>query len=136
RRLNQSEVARFLNDSDPNIVLEAARAINDVPIDNATAALANQIEKPITDERIGRRVMQANYRTGSSGAAQALVRFALDKNRPEPLRIMAVQLLGQWGGPTGRDRVTGAWRPLADRDRSPARQALSSSIDALFIKNG
>src|SRR5207237_7402101 len=32
RRLGDPEVVRFLNDSDPRLVLEAARAINDVPI--------------------------------------------------------------------------------------------------------
>ncbi|HAB17731.1 MAG TPA: hypothetical protein DCE44_14920, partial [Verrucomicrobiales bacterium] len=40
RRMENDWVARFLSDSDPLLVLEAARAINDVPITNALPALA------------------------------------------------------------------------------------------------
>ena len=40
-RWESPEVARFLNDIDPKIVAEAARAIYDVPIDAALPALAN-----------------------------------------------------------------------------------------------
>ena len=38
RRLGDPEIARFLNDPDPRLVLEAARAINDVPIAAAMPA--------------------------------------------------------------------------------------------------
>ncbi len=41
RRLGDPEIARFLKEADPRLVLEAARAINDVPIDGAMAALAD-----------------------------------------------------------------------------------------------
>ena len=37
RRLGDPEIARFLNDPDPRLVLEAARAINDVPIASGAA---------------------------------------------------------------------------------------------------
>ena len=42
-------IARFLKDADPRLVLEAARAINDVPIDGAMPALADVPMK--SDER-------------------------------------------------------------------------------------
>ena len=45
RRLGDPEIGRFLKDADPRLVLEAARAINDVPIDGAMPALA---ELPLT----------------------------------------------------------------------------------------
>ena len=41
RRLQRPEIAQFLNDSDSQIALEAARAINDAPIPEAMNALAN-----------------------------------------------------------------------------------------------
>jgi quinoprotein glucose dehydrogenase len=40
RRLAAPEIGQFLSDPDPLLVLEAARAINDVPITNALPALA------------------------------------------------------------------------------------------------
>ena len=40
RRLERPEVAQFLSDAEPHLVTEAARAINDVPIDAAMSDLA------------------------------------------------------------------------------------------------
>lgn len=45
RRLEKPEIARFLTDEEPRLVLEAARAINDVPIPAAQPPLAGLIEK-------------------------------------------------------------------------------------------
>src|SRR5204863_6766033 len=44
RRQERPEVALFLKDSDPTIVLEAARAINDLPIPGALPKLAALID--------------------------------------------------------------------------------------------
>jgi quinoprotein glucose dehydrogenase len=46
RRLAMPEGAQFLGDADPRIVAEAARAINDVPIEEARPALAKVIDDP------------------------------------------------------------------------------------------
>ena len=46
RRLSSGSVAKFLRDADPRVVLEAARAIHDKPIEFATAALAELIQQP------------------------------------------------------------------------------------------
>lgn len=46
RRLHRGEIAAFLKDSDPAIVLEAARAINDEPINGAMSDLARLIDRP------------------------------------------------------------------------------------------
>jgi len=45
RRLADPRIARFLEDAEPRLVLEAARAINDVPIDESLPALAQAIER-------------------------------------------------------------------------------------------
>ena len=46
RRTDDPDVARFLNDADPLLVVEAARAINDVPIDAAMPKLAALVRRP------------------------------------------------------------------------------------------
>ena len=50
RRMESLEVRRFLRDRDPAVVREAARAINDVPLDGAVADLAG-----LMDDRRARR---------------------------------------------------------------------------------
>ncbi len=45
RRTEDPDVARFLNDADPLLVVEAARAINDVPIDAAMPELAALVRR-------------------------------------------------------------------------------------------
>src|SRR5262249_35992299 len=47
RRLHRSEITLFLQDQDPTIVLEAARAINDEPITGAMPELASLINKTL-----------------------------------------------------------------------------------------
>jgi quinoprotein glucose dehydrogenase len=46
RRLGDTAVDRFLEDDDPLLVLEAARAINDAPIDGSLASLAGLLSEP------------------------------------------------------------------------------------------
>ena len=45
RRMNSADIAIFLQDAEPKLVVEAARAINDVPIAGAMPALAALIKK-------------------------------------------------------------------------------------------
>ena len=45
RRMESPALARFLNDAEPKLIIEAARAINDVPILGATPVLASLLEK-------------------------------------------------------------------------------------------
>jgi len=130
RRLQRAEIAQFLNDSDPNIVLEAARAINDVPIPEALPDLARLLlrssranEAPsekmkrdqsfvssaATESFVLRRAMNAHFRLGQKGNASILASFAANGNAPETLRVEALELLSLWAKPPG---VTGC-RPLA-----------------------
>ncbi len=46
RRAGASEISNFLSDPDPRLMLEAARAINDVPIPEAYPALASLLNEP------------------------------------------------------------------------------------------
>jgi quinoprotein glucose dehydrogenase len=125
RRMHRAEVSMFLHDSDPLIVTEAARAINDAEINEAQPELA----KIISDEKLPEpallRALNANFRLGKAENAAAVAHFAGSSDAPEILRVEALQELAQWDQPRGIDRVVGIWRPFdpPTRDPSIARDA-------------
>ena len=114
RRLERNEISAFLADASPRVVTEAARAINDQPIPGAMESLARLIERPgLTEAPLMRRVLNANYRFGTDGTAKALAAYAARDGAPETLRAEAIDALAQWPANSGRDRITGLWRPTA-----------------------
>jgi quinoprotein glucose dehydrogenase len=132
RRLESPEVAEFLNDSDPRLVVEAARAIYDVPILAALPRLAALIQCSGMSEPLGYRVLNANYRLGRPENATAIAAFAARNDVAESLRLEGLQELEEWGKPSGRDRIVGLWRPLEQRPASVAVDALRSSLGGIF----
>lgn len=132
RRLGKVEIARFLEDRDPGIALEAARAINDEGMADAWTELAKLIAKPVPEERLMLRVINANLRAGTPENARALAAYATDQRQPEFLRTEALQLLGTWPQPFRRDRVAGLFRPIPERDAAPAIAALHNALPKLL----
>jgi quinoprotein glucose dehydrogenase len=132
RRLQFSEVAWFLNDSDPALVLEAARAINDFPINEAMPQLAALIDRPTDSEPLLRRVLNANFRLGTSETAASLARYAARNDALPAQRAEALQELGDWAKPSGRDQVVGLWRPLPPRDGKIAAEALRPVLTGIL----
>ena len=133
RRLQRSEIAMFLNDNDPAIVLEAARAINDEPINGAMPDLAALIAKPTTSEPLLRRVLNANFHVGTTDSARALAAFAAREDAAENMRTEALDELADWPHPSGRDRVVGLWRPVAGvRRPETAVEALRPVLAAVL----
>ncbi len=132
RRLSSGSVAGFLNDADPRVVVEAARAIHDHPIQFGTAALAELIHRPLESEALARRVLNANFRIGTAEAAIAIAKYATRSEASEAMRIEAIEMLGQWGAPEPLDRVIGDYRPLEKRDAALATAALEPQIDLLM----
>jgi len=150
RRLERPEIAAFLGDADPGVVTETARAINDVPISGAIPELAAMIGtdaglssllakaafEPVDPKQmLLRRVLSANFRFGTTETAGSLARFAVRDDAPELMRVEALAALGDWPAASGRDRVTGLWRPTAfTRDtKTPAdaaRPVLSGLLQA------
>jgi hypothetical protein len=127
RRLRRAEIAVFLEDSDPALVLEAARAINDEPITGATEELAGLIDSPAMNrflrgvplvppgvdkeaapglglEALLRRALNANFHFGTQKTAQALASFAARSEAPEKMRVEALTELADWEHPAGIDR--------------------------------
>lgn len=136
RRLERPEIARFLKDSDPAVVLEAARAINDQPITGAVRELADLLRSrdiAKQDQALIRRVLNANFHFGTVETAEALAGFAGDSNAPPNMRVEALHELANWEHPPGRDRVVGLWRPVAaQRSSEPAVSAFESVSDRLL----
>jgi quinoprotein glucose dehydrogenase len=136
RRLGSTEVALFLNDSDPRVVVEAARAIHDEPIAAALPQLAALVSRSTQDDALLRRVLNANYRLGTPEAAVALAKYAGRGDAPEAMRLEALKMLGDWAKPSGRDRVLGMWRPLAERPDMHAAEAIKGNLAAIFSGTG
>ena len=134
RRMRDAGVARFLDDADPLVVLEAARAINDEGgIPAALPALARVVDRPGGSEPLTRRALSANLRVGDGAAAARVGAYALRRTSPAPLRVEAVQILGVWGSPSTMDRVDGEYLgPQAQtRDTAGAVQALTQLLPLL-----
>jgi quinoprotein glucose dehydrogenase len=132
RRKGSPEVARFLEDAEPRLVLEAARAINDAPINAAMPRLAALPIRSGASEPLLRRVLNANFRLGEAEHASALAGLAGRNDVPESIRAEALQALGQWARPSGRDRVMGLWRPIDPRSPDVAANALRPQVADLL----
>ena len=124
RQAGDARIAHFLADEDPLIVVEAARAIYDWPIDGAMQVLASGIDRlePVSaqDTQVGqalhRRVIGANVRLRSREGAHALARYAMDEAQLPALRRLALDALGSYSEPPVRDLTMGFYRPLEPAD--------------------
>ena len=138
RQMENPHVAGFLMDSDPLVIAEVARAINDVPLETARPHLARLIDRPIADEAVARRVLNAHYRTGTSESAHALAEYASSGDSLAVCRVEALKMLRQWISITPRDRVCGGWFPLGynhtskTRNGDDAAAAVSSRLSDLL----
>ena len=132
RRHKSAALASFLDDSDPRIVLEAARAIYDLPINDAMPYLAKMIKSPKQPEPLLYRVLNANFRLGQAENAAAVAKFAANAEAPVKLRVEAVKMLGDWARPGPRDRIIGDTRPLPPRDAKIPTEAMRSQLGGIF----
>ncbi len=132
RRLQRPEVALFLYESKPQLVLEAARAIYDLPIESAMTQLAALIAKPTIPKGAMRRALHANFRLGKLENAMALSEFASNTNFLSELRVDAIDLLGRWAEAPKRDLFLGLWRPMAERQARAASITFRSEVPNLL----
>ncbi len=152
RRTADPRVEQFLNDEDWTIATEAARAINDVPIEVSQPALARKLAqlttstlavKPVASEIAStsetpprvidlepllRRAIHANFRLGGAEHVQRVVAVAMNPQHSVRMREEAFSALAAWTELTQRDRVTGFWRPLTKRDPNVAREVLNDKL--------
>ncbi len=134
RQLGRPEIAGFLNDTDELLVVEAARAINDVPIQDAMPQLAAMLRSekmfstnlPSQFQAMLVRAVNANFRAGESQNAEALANFTTRENVPESVAVEVLNDLAIWAEPGQRDRVVGIYRPLTgERNPTAAANALA-----------
>lgn len=116
RRMAHPGLAAFLNDPDPLVVVEAARAIHDLPVSEAMPALARMINLPGLSEPVLRRAISANYRIGLPENAEAVAAYAANPLGDEAMRVEALAELDEWNSPGPLDRVTNEYRPLPARE--------------------
>ncbi len=129
RRQSSPKLELFLRDTDPLVIAEAARAINDLPVVAALPALAaladhwevfskmsgGPANAPMPRDAILRRIVNANYRLGTTVAAERLGVMVAASQLPEVIRREAIAALLEWSKPDGKDHITGLWRPLPER---------------------
>ena len=116
RRLGDPAIGLMLHDADPLVVAEAARAINDEPIDAANAALADILIQPGLPTYVLRRSLNAAYRRGELRDAMAVANVAADAVVDESIRLVAATMLRTWNDTQPLDTVNGRWRPLPTRN--------------------
>ena len=115
-------------------MLEAARAINDLPIVEALPQLASLIENTSLPDYVMIRVVNANFRLGTADSARVLAKFAAS-DAPRRWRVQALADLAGWQTPGRRDKVTNLTRPLLDRDPAIARDVAAAPVLASLLHN-
>ncbi len=153
RNARDPRIADWLHDEDPLIVVEAARAIYDGPIEPAMSALAallggltpaSQADTQ-TAQALHRRAIGANLRLRDERSARALAHYVEDERQLASLRQLALEVLGRFGEPPARDLTMGFYRPLPAapaailrsvfRDRGRALIASDLGARAMEIAN-
>ena len=137
RRCQDAEITRFLADKDPRIVLEAARAVHDLPMENLLPALAAcatyQPPQGKVDDALVRRVISAAEKLGTPEAARLLTAVASRSDLPTDRRVEAIDALRVWAKPPQRNRVTGVWQfHSLPRDPAVARNTLEAALPDLL----
>ncbi|MEM6348242.1 MAG: PVC-type heme-binding CxxCH protein [Bacteroidota bacterium] len=134
RHKRSASLQLYLNDSDPLVSLEAARAIHDdLSVEEAMPALAMVLDSiPSENEAFLRRVINANLRLGTEDAAYRLAQF-IQSDAPLAMRQDALWALGYWGNAPVLDRVEGRYRVPAGQDRTSGQAALGSIVDQLLL---
>ncbi|HEX3152500.1 MAG TPA: PVC-type heme-binding CxxCH protein [Gemmataceae bacterium] len=132
RRQKSPEVAAFLADSDPKIVAEAARAINDELITAALPKLAEFTAKPNVPPVVAFRALNARLLLGRPEDATALAAYAARSDAPDVQRALALKMLGDWASPPRRDFITGLTQKIEPRPANVAVEALTGVLGKVF----
>lgn len=139
RRFVDPRIVGFLSDSDPALVVEAARAIHDLRMEEAMPALAALAETelainsddPQSSYALHRRVINANLLVGKERQALALAAYASSSANPVVMRRLALQTLKAFTRPPPQDMVWGDYLELPEREDAVVYRALDQYLPAL-----
>ena len=132
RRLRDPRLTRFLDDANEQVAIEAARAIHDLPLPGAFAALAARAAAGPADDAFIRRAVSAAEQLGTADATTALLAVLARDGVSLEARQEAIDALRRWATPPRINRVTGEWLPsAAPRDVALARDALAKAVAGL-----
>ncbi|APQ16353.1 HEAT repeat domain-containing protein [Maribacter hydrothermalis] len=134
RKLQDPNIAVFLNDKDEFIVTETARAINDdLSIEGALPALASILNnESYSSEPLLRRAINAALRVGGEKELDMLIHFAKRSSVANNLRGEALAALGTWNNPSVLDRVDGRYRGEILRENTQLQDKITKDIPALL----
>jgi quinoprotein glucose dehydrogenase len=132
RRLRAAEVADFLDDENPDIILAAADAIYDGMILPGYPPLAATLEKcapkpQLVESGFVRRALAAALRTGTAEEAAAVASFASlpEEKLSDDLRTAAIATLATWDAPPSFESVHNRYDPPLPRPPGIARPLLA-----------
>jgi quinoprotein glucose dehydrogenase len=137
RRRGDAAIASLLDDPSERIVIEAARAIHDLPIAEALPRLATRAATGPADDAFLRRAVSAAEQLGTPESAAVLVRVIGRDDASADARQEAIEAVASWAAPPRVNRVTGVWLPqAAARDPAIARSALEPAVGSLLSSGG
>lgn len=134
RRNRSPDLIGFLNDSDPKIVIEAARAIHDLKIGQGQEALASKLNGYRTEETFLRRAINANLRQRDIESAKRLTVFIDNAKVPDHIKEVALDAIRNWKTPPIRDPVMGtAWEDATVITQEQIQSALTTVLQPWLI---
>lgn len=140
RAMNNAGAAEFINDPNPEVAVESARAIYDLRISSGMEALARTLDQPVPQDRsiepFLRRAIEANVLLGNDAAAARLAAFAARKEVDPAWRLLALQRVEGWNKPLKREGVWGNWADYPARSEDALASAVRANIDALIATAG
>lgn len=139
RRINSGEVARFINDPDPQVQDEVIRAIGDKdlkPMRPLVAALLDNVDDRKWSPFMLRRLVHSAYRVGTAENAARLIKVIANPDLPQVVREEALRLLANWEEPFPVDQLTGHWNPLEPRALDSLKPVLTEAVPELLKVDG
>ena len=85
-------------------------------------------------EPLIRRAIDAHFRLGQAQNFEQVLNVVMNANYSQPMRAEALNCIGEWANPGPRDRVTGFWNPLPNRDLSMVQKILEKKVTDLLSK--
>jgi len=133
RQTEDARIADFLSDDENEIVYEAARAINDLPIPEAQSDLAGILDKlpPVEtsiDALMHHRTINANYYLAKEENAKRILDYAANTALPQRQRQEALAAIEGWEDNHPLDTITGLPRK-DDRARADIVSLVHERID-------